>query len=410
MNAIALLTAVVLLAFAVVGALMWAMAERARAARFEAKAAELERQAGTGAELLKAQAAQSANTVAQELVRRAAETFKAQDAVAQAKLEAQLKPVADTLARFEARAAAAETVRAADSGGLKVQIEQLLAASVATQAEARKLSAALRRGAGVQGRWGEQMLRNVLELAGMRAGVDFVEQLHIAGEGGASRPDVVVRLPGGGSFVIDAKCSLNAFLEGQDAVDEAARELCYARHAVSVRAHMKGLSDKAYWEKLESSPDFVAMFIPGDAFLSVAAERAPDLFTQAMERRVLLVTPSSLYAVCKAVSYGWRVERQARNAAEIAALGRELYKRLATMGGHVQALGTSLGRAVGAYNQFTGSLETMVLSQARRFEDLEVEHEGKAIDEAAPIEAAVRPLTRLGPALTLVEAAPTSTP
>jgi DNA recombination protein RmuC len=390
---------IITLVFAIVagGMAVWAMAERARAGRAELKG-----------EILKAQAALSANAVADALVKRATETFQAQDRLAQAKLEAQLKPVSETLAKFEAHVTAAEKARAEETGGLKAQIEQLLAASTATQDEARKLSAALRRGAGVQGRWGEQMLRNVLEMAGLRARFDFEEQMNVDADGSAHRPDVVVKLPGGGVFVIDAKCSLTAFIEAQDSVDDAAREAAYLRHTQSLRAHVLSLSAKAYWDKLELSPDFVAMFVPGDGFLAVALERLPDLMTLAMERRVILVTPTTLFALCKAVAYGWRVEKQALNAAEIAGLGRELYKRLSVMGAHAQAMGKALETAVGRYNQFVGSLESQVLTQARRFEDLQVEHEGKAIAELTPVETGVRPLAKLAPALTLAGEAPTS--
>jgi DNA recombination protein RmuC len=400
--------AALLLAAATPALVVWAMAERARAERAVLEARMLREQAAAGAETLKAQAALSAGAVAEALVQRATETFAAQDRLAQAKLEAQLKPVAETLEKFQLQVTAAEKARAAEAGGLKTQIEQLLQASTATQEEARKLSAALRRGAGVQGRWGEQMLRNVLETAGLRARFDFEEQVSL--DGGAQRPDVVVRLPGGGSFVIDAKCSLNAFLEAQDAPDDAAREAGYLRHAQSVRAHMQSLANKAYWEQFDASPEFVAMFVPGDAFLAAAVERLPDLYAQGMDRRVILVTPSSLFALCKAVVYGWRVEEQNLNAKEVVALGRELYKRIATMASHVQAMGKGLETAVGRYNQFVGSLETQVHTQARRFEELKVDHEGKEIAELAPIETAVRPLAKLAPVLTLVEAAPTSAP
>jgi len=252
------------------------------------------------------------------------------------------------------------------------------------------------------------MLHNVLELAGLRRGIDFKEQVHIDADGSTHRPDVVVRMPGGGEFVIDAKCSLTAFMEGQDATDDAAREAAFVRHAQSLKTHLQGLSARAYWDKLELSPDFVAMFVPGDGFLSAALERLPDLMTLGMERRVVLVTPTTLFGLCKVVAYGWRAETQARNAAEVAALGRELYKRLAVMGGHATAMGRSLGQAVERYNQFVGSLESQVLSQARRFEDLQVDHEGREIAELTPIETAVRPLGKLAPALTLVEPAPTS--
>ena len=391
MNAFALMTILSFLAAA--GAAAWAVIERGRAVRAE----ERLRFAEAGAATLKAQAAQSAQGVAEALVQRATESFQAQERVAQTRLEERLRPVAETLAKFQEHVAAVEKARAEDVGGLKAQIAQLLSATTATQDEARKLSTALRRGAGVQGRWGEHMLRNVLEMAGLKARVDFEEQVAVDAEGGSRRPDVVVRLPGGGVFVIDAKCSLNAFLEAQDAADEGAREAGYLRHAQSVKAHIIGLAGKAYWDQFDASPDFVAMFVPGDAFLAAALERVPELMTEAMERRVILVTPTTLFALCKAVAYGWRVEKQALNAAETAALGRELYKRLSVMGAHVAGVGKALDAATQRYNQFVASLETQVLSQARRFEDLASDHEGRTLAEPPMVEATIRPLAKLAP-------------
>lgn len=398
---------------AALAATAWAMAERGRAARAVLETRLLREQSQFGAETIRAQAALSANAVADELVKRATETFAAQDRLAQAKLEAQLKPVAETLEKVQAHVTAAEKARAEESGGLKAQIERLMIASAQTQDEARKLSAALRRGAGVQGRWGEQMLRNVLEMAGLRAGYDFDEQQTVAGASGPVRPDVIVRLPGNAVFVVDAKCSLNAFLDAQEQVEDGPREEAYLRHAHSVRAHMQSLAAKAYWEQFERSPDFVVMFVPGDPFLAAAAERLPDLLAQAMERRVIMVTPSSLFALCKAVAYGWRVEEQAVNAKEIAALGRDLYKRLATMGDHVTAMGRSLGAAVNKYNDFVGSLESQVLTQARRFEELKADNPSSPIKDLPGVETAVRPLVKLGhdaaaPVLTVIAQAPTS--
>ncbi|MEO7026316.1 MAG: DNA recombination protein RmuC [Caulobacteraceae bacterium] len=409
-----LVLAMAALALVAGGAVVWALAERARAARAEAEVARLGDQRGADDDRLAARAAATAQAMAEVLVSRATETFRAQDVLAQAKLEAQLTPVADTLTRFQTQVETAEKARAEASGGLKVQIEQLLTASVATQEEARKLSTALRRGAGVQGRWGEQMLRNVLEMAGLQLGIDFHEQLHIEADGeGALRPDIVVRMPGGGQFVIDAKCSLTAFEEAMSAGDDEFRERALGRHAASLRGHVQNLSGKAYWERLKTSPDFVAMFVPGDGFLAAALERTPDLMSEAMSRRVIVTTPTSLFGLCKAVAYGWRVEKQAQNATDIAILARELYKRLAVMGAHVQTVGKSLGSAVEAYNKFVGSLESSVLSQARRFVDLKVDHEGRAIPELVGVEAAPRPLGKLAPgltapALTLEDAAPTS--
>ena len=381
------------------------LADRLQAMTVDLAAAEqrvrsLDDSRATMAELLKAQASETARTVSEQLVARASESFRNQDQLAQARLEAQLKPVAETLAKFETQVLAIEKTRVEETGGLKAQIAALMQASVDTQAEARRLSGALRRGAGVQGRWGEQTLRNVLEMAGLTSRFDFEEQFSVDTEEGRRRPDVKVRMPGGGVFVIDAKCSLNAFLDAQEQPDEAGREAAFARHAMSVRTHMNGLSAKSYWDQFqkEGSPDFVAMFVPGDGFLAAALDRAPDLMTEAMDKRVLIVTPTTLFALCKAVAYGWRVEGQAKNAEQIAKLGKELYKRIAVMGGHASSVGKALDVAVNRYNAFVGSLESQVMSQARRFEDLAVDHEGKEMPEIAPVESGVRPLAKLAPA------------
>jgi DNA recombination protein RmuC len=401
----------IVFALVAIACALWAVAAQRRAAKAEAQAwmlnekvaqaderhRLLEDQSATQIELIKAQAAQSANAIAEQLIRRADENAKSRERLAEARLEAQLKPVAETLAKFEAQVTAVEKTRAEETGGLKAQIAALLEASTATQVEARKLSAALRRGAGVQGRWGEQTLRNVLEAAGLNSRFDFQEQFSVDTEEGRRRPDVKVTLPGGGVFVIDAKCSLNAFLESQEATDEVLREAAMVRHAASVRSHMQSLSSKAYWDQFnsEGSPDFVAMFVPGDGFLAAALDRLPELMAEAMDRRVVLVTPTTLFALCKAVAYGWRAEDQAKNAARIVEVGRELYKRVSVMGAHAGAMGKALESAVGKYNQFVGSLESQVLTQARRFEELSVDHEGKEIAEPAPVEQGVRPLTKL---------------
>ena len=380
-------------AVAAVGAIVWALRERMRAAAAEMRGEMLREQA----DLVTAQLTQSATGVAEAILRKNEEAIEGREKLAQARLEAQLKPVAESLQKFQEHVALVEKVRVEETGGLKAQISALLLASTATQDEARKLSSALRRGAGVQGRWGEQTLRNVLEQAGLSSFCDFTEQASTDSEEGRRRPDVIVKLPGGGRFIIDAKCSLNAFLELQDAADDEAREAVGLRHVQSVRGHVAGLSAKAYWDQFESSPDFVAMFVPLDSALAAALDRAPDLMTEAMDRRVVIVTPTTLFALCKAVVYGWRVEEQAANAQKIADLGRELYKRIAVMGGHAGSVGKALEAAVARYNQFVGSLETQVLTQARRFEELKVDHEGKTVELLEPLDTAVRPLTKLTP-------------
>jgi DNA recombination protein RmuC len=392
MNAMLILAIAALAAAA--GAVAWALKERVRAATAEARVKVLEEHA----ELVRSEATRSAESVAEAILRKNDEVQASREQLVQAKLEAQLKPVAETLQKYQEQLAAVEKARAEETGGLKEQISALLQAATATQDEARKLSAALRRGAGVQGRWGEQTLRNVLEAAGLSHRYDFEEQTSTDTEEGRRRPDVTVRLPGGAVFVIDAKCSLNAFLELQEAADEAARASALARHVQSVRGHIVGLSAKAYWDQFDASPDFVAMFIPGDSILAAALDHAPDLMTEAMDKRVVIVTPSTLFALCKAVAYGWRVEEQAANARKIADLGRELYKRIAVMGEHASSIGKALTAAVDRYNRFAASLESQVLTQAKRFEDLKVDHEGKEIVPLEPVESSVRPLSKLSAA------------
>ena len=391
MNVFLLLTLV--FAAVALGAVVWALRERDRASRAEIELASAQKHA----DLVSAQVAQSATSVAEAILRKNEEAIHNREQLAQARLEAQLKPVAESLQKFQEHVALVEKVRVEETGGLKEQISALLLASTATQDEARKLSAALRRGAGVQGRWGEQTLRNVLDQAGLKQHYDFSEQTSTDTEEGRRRPDVTVKLPGGGVFVIDAKCSLNAFLELQDAPDESARDAAGLRHVQSVRAHVQGLSAKAYWDQFDSSPDFVAMFVPLDSAMAAALDRAPDLMTEAMDKRVVIVTPTTLFALCKAVVYGWRVEEQAANAQKIAELGRELYKRIAVMGAHAGSVGKALEAAVARYNQFVGSLETQVLTQARRFEDLKVDHEGRKVEPLEPLDTAVRQLTKLTP-------------
>ena len=371
-----------------VAAVAWALWERQRG-RMQLAMAQ------TQAELVSSQVTQSAAGVAEAILKKNEEAIHNREQLAQARLEAQLKPVAESLQKFQEHVALVEKARVEETGGLKEQIAALLLASTATQDEARKLSSALRRGAGVQGRWGEQTLRNVLDQAGLASHYDFTEQTSTDTEEGRRRPDVTVRLPGGGVFVIDAKCSLNAFLEMQDAPDEAARDAAGLRHVQSVRTHVQGLSAKAYWDQFAASPDFVAMFVPLDSAMAAALDRAPDLMTEAMDRRVVIVTPTTLFALCKAVVYGWRVEEQAANADKIASLGRELHKRIAVMGAHAAGLGKALEGAVGRYNAFVGSLESQVMTQARRFEELAADHEGKEIPTIEPVESAVRPLAKL---------------
>jgi len=395
MNMIAPLLAV--LALALGGGFLWAFMgwqrTRGELAAAQARIDLIEEGRATMNEYLKAQAAQSAQAVADQMVNRATETFRAQDQLARERMAAQLKPVADTLTKFQEHVAALEKTRSEETGGLREQLAALMAASSATRDEARKLTEALRGNTGRRGRWGEQTCRNVLEAAGMAGRFDFTEQTSSADdEGRQNRPDFIVRLPGGGMFVIDAKVPL-AF-DDEDGDEEARVRSVGLRTAASLKTHVRQLSSKAYQDQFRPSPDFVVLFVPGDSFLATALDHAPDLLSNAMESRVVIATPSTLFALCKAVAYGWRAEEQAANADKVAALGRELYKRLSVMGGHAVAVGRALDTAVGKYNQFVGSLESQVMVAARRFEDLQVDHEGKTLPELAPVETAPRAVSR----------------
>jgi len=397
MNTLELILAVV--AVALGAAFLWAFMGWQKAAGALTSARDrivlLEENRAGMAELVQAQAAQSAQAVADQMVTRATETFQAQDRFARERMEAQLKPVADTLKAFQEHVSALEKTRNEEAGGLKEQLAALMLASTATRDEARRLTEALKGNSGRRGRWGEQTLRNVLEAAGMAGRFDFTEQTSQADDQNRQlRPDVIVKLPGGGMFVIDSKVSLSAFLDCQDGDDEARRSSLMAAHALSVKTHMRQLSAKAYQDQFKPSPDFTAMFVPGDAFLSAALDHEPELMTQAMEHRVVIVTPTTLFALCKAVAYGWRAEEQSKNADEVARLGKELYKRLSAMGGHAASVGKALDAAVGRYNQFVGSLESQVMVQARRFEDLHVDHEGRQLPELTTIEQSPRTLSR----------------
>jgi DNA recombination protein RmuC len=227
-------------------------------------------------------------------------------------------------------------------------------------------------------------LRSALELAGLSPHCDFNTQVRLEHADGHLRPDCVIRLPGGRYIVVDAKVSLDTYLDGCEALDEATREACFKRHADNLRKHMLSLSRTDYWDAVNSElgarPDFVAMYVPGESFFSAAVERSSGLLNEAIERGVFIVTPITLIALAKAVALGWRQEAIAENARQVTELGRELYRRLATMGEHVVRVGRSLEDSVKAYNGFVGSLESSVLPQARRFQELE------AVDSSAMLQ------------------------
>ena len=331
-----------------------------------------------------------------KFLQRADERFKESEATAGQGLRALLAPVTERLQRYEEGVAKVEAERRDAFGELKGQIESMRLGTERVSGEAAKLVNALRNAPKARGRWGEQQLRNVLESCGLSEHADFRTEVSVEGDdGGRYRPDVVISIPGGQSLVIDAKVSLNAYQDAFGAVDEGERAGHLALHAASMRNHVNGLGNKSYWAQFEAAPDYVIMFVPGEHFLSAALEHDPTLWDFAFDKRVLLATPTNLIAIARTVSAVWRQEKLAGQAREIAELGKELYARIASMGAHVTRLGKNLDTAVGAYNSFVGSLETQVLTQAKRFEMLNVETGGRVLDGLPVIEQTSRPLTKL---------------
>jgi len=259
--------------------------------------------------------------------------------------------------------------RASWQGQFSQQVQDMRATTETLRRETASLATALRRPQ-VRGRWGELHLRRAVELAGLVDRCDFAEQVRL--DDGALRPDLVIRLAGDKSLVVDSKVPLDAFLDATGTDDDEAREAHLARHARQFRTHIEGLGAKRYWRALPESPEFVVLFVPGDSFLSAALESDGSLIEYAAERRVVLATPTTLIALLKTVAHGWQHETLAEQARQILHLARELHERLARVSGHVDALGRSLNASVGHYNQAVGSLESRVLVTARKFAELGV--------------------------------------
>lgn len=328
----------------------------------------------------------------------AKQSLAAQQEAARGELEARrqavdalIKPLHEALEKLGAQAQEMEKARTGAYASLTEQVKGLLSLQQDLKSETARLVTALRRPE-VRGRWGEMQLRRVVEMAGMQAHCDFYEQASGEADGRRQRPDMLVRLPAGKHVVLDAKAPVAAFLEAVEAEGEAQRRHHLARFARHVREHIQTLGAKAYWDQFQPAPEFVVLFLPGEAFFSAALEQDPSLIEYAGEHKVILATPTTLIALLKAVYYGWRQESLAENARAISELGAQLYERLVKLAEHWNAVGRGLAQATEAYNKATGSLETRVLVTARRFEALHAAPAGREIPTPTPVEQQPRRL------------------
>jgi DNA recombination protein RmuC len=303
--------------------------------------------------------------------------------------DALLSPVRETLGRVQSQLVDVDKAREGTHQAVTTQLRSLAQAQEQLRSTTEGLSRALR-SPNVRGKWGEIQLRRILELAGMINQCDFVEKASSTTTDGARQtPDLIVRLPGGSSIVVDSKVPIDAYLSASAATSETERQASLARHARQVRDHVRALGAKEYWRQFEPAPEFVVMFLPLEPLLSAAFEQDGTLLDQAASLRVIPATPMTLLALLKAVAYGWQQQAVARNAEDIQVLGRELYERLATMVEHLETVGRNIKQAADGYDRFVGSLEQKVLPGARRFKELGVSST-KPLETPEPLNLSVR--------------------
>ena len=283
-------------------------------------------------------------------------------------VEQLVAPLREQLGRVDTQLLRLDQERRESRGRLETQLKTLAETGERLRTETGALVTALRK-PNARGQWGQMQLRNVVELAGMVRYCDFAEQTSVAGDEAALRPDLVVSLPGGKHVVVDAKAPLQGVLDAYQARDEEERQRHLRDHSRLLRRHVKSLADKAYWAGLDSTPDVVVMFLPGEHLYGAALEADPTLIEDAMARRVLIATPTTLLAMLRAIAYGWQQERVAESAQAISDLGRDLHGRLVKLSSLLGTLGSRLNSTVRAYNEAVGSYEARVLPAARRFED-----------------------------------------
>jgi len=361
----------------------------AETAAAKEKQALLDRAEARLADTFRALSADALKSSNEQFLQLAKSTLALQSQAADAELdkrrtaiEALVKPVAESLGQFQSRIGEIEVARQSAYVELREQVRALGEGQLGLQRETASLVRALRQPAG-RGQWGELQLRRVVELAGMQEHCDFETQHHTTSDDGRHlRPDLIVRIPGGKTVVVDAKTPMDAYLDALEAVDHDERDACLRRHARQVHGHIQQLGSKNYTAQFDAAPEFTVLFLPSESFFSAALAIDPGLIERGVEHGVILATPTTLIALLRAIACGWRQEAMDENAREILALGRTLHERIGKLTGHFSKLGRSLAAAVDSYNKTIGALESRVLPTARKFEELKATPHNAAI--AAP--------------------------
>lgn len=329
-----------------------------------------------------------------DFLAKAGERFTEADKATQAKLQNLLQPVEATLKRYEEGLQRVEKEREGSYRELQQAVAQLSVGNDQVRKETQRLANVMGSSPKARGRWGEEQLRTILEAAGLAENVDFSLQESVSDGERQLRPDCVISLPGDRTIVIDVKCPLVAFEQAFDEEDDTRRSELLRQHAAALKSYAADLGKKGYWRQFEKSPDFVIMFVPGEHFLSAAAERAPDLIETAFRNGVIIASTINMLALAKIMAGMWRQEALNAQAQELGRVGSELHGRLATLAGHITRLGRNLEQANGNFNAMVGSLESQVMTSAKRFEELGA-GSGKPIEPLPMVEAAPRPLTKL---------------
>lgn len=300
-----------------------------------------------------------------------------------------MHPVQQALVKVDGKIQDMEKERVGAYEVLREQVKELVGAQKELRLETSNLVKALR-APSVRGQWGEMQLKRVVEMAGMVSHCDFLEQVSTNTDGGRMRPDMVINLPGGKKIIVDAKAPLAAYLEALETQDDRERQQKMMDHARQVRNHIRALSQRAYWDQFDDTPEFVVLFLPGETFFSAALEADPSLIEIGVKEKVILATPTTLIALLRAVSYGWRQEALTQNTKIISDLGKELYKRITDMGDHFNRLGRHLSQSVDCYNQTVGTLERRVMVTARKFKAIDAS--SSPMEELTPIDMQTRSL------------------